>query len=95
MKYLSPEEIEEILLQDFNLTTVEIDRYQELFSDNYASPKISGTIWFINNKPHIFKDKAHKRNTILKKLRELHDPLLNVNSAKSLIQNILKNNPYK
>lgn len=94
MKYLSPKEIEEILLQDFNLTTTEIDRYQDLFSDDYASPKIYGTIKFINNKPHIFKDKEHKRNTILKKLRELNDPLLNVNSARSIIQNIRNKNKF-
>ena len=95
MKYLSPKEIEKILLHDFNLTAIEIDRYQKVFSDDYANPKISGTISFINSKPHIFKDATHRRNTILKKLKELHDPLLNVNSAKSIIQNILKNNPYK
>ena len=94
MKYLSPEEIKKILHQDFNLTAAEIDRYQELFTDDYASPKIYGTIKFINNKPHIFKDIEHKRNTILKKLRELHDPLLNVNSARSVIQNIRNKNKF-
>ena len=95
MKNLSPKEIEEILLHDFNLTPIEIDRYQLLFDDDYARPKIIGTIRFINNKSQIFKDKEHRRNTILKKLRELHDPLLNVNSAKTIIHNIFKNNKFK
>lgn len=86
MKHLSSNEIEEILSQDFNLSPSEIDRYKPLFSDDYAMPRISRTIRFINSKSHMFKDRSHKRNTILKKLRELHDPLLNVYSINTLIQ---------
>ena len=95
MRNLTRKEIEEILLQDFDLTPIEIDRYQTLFDDDYSKPRIVGSIKFINNKPQIFKDKEHRRNTILKKLKELHDPLLNVNSTKSIIQNIYKNNVFK
>ncbi len=86
MKFISSTNIEKILKEDFYLTPSEIDRYKPLFDDDYAMPRIIGTINSVNSKSQIFKEKSHRRNTILKKLRELHDPLLNVYSINTLIK---------
>ncbi|MDO6737388.1 hypothetical protein [Wenyingzhuangia sp. 2_MG-2023] len=63
--------LKEILAKEFGFTSTDLDRYHETIHDLTKTEILKDSVLYVKSNPQIFKTKEHKRNTLLKKCREL------------------------
>lgn len=64
-------DLKEILVKEFGFTSIDLDRYDETIHDLSKTEILKDSVLYVKSKPNYFKTKEHKRNTLLKKCREL------------------------
>ncbi|NIJ44436.1 hypothetical protein FHR24_000875 [Wenyingzhuangia heitensis] len=86
--------LKEILTTQFGFTSVDIDRYQTILNDQSKIETLKNSVLYVLSKPQFFKTQEHKRNTLLKKCRELayEVNMHNTTSISDFIQKNLRNN---
>ncbi|NJB82815.1 hypothetical protein [Wenyingzhuangia aestuarii] len=63
--------LQEVLTTQFGFTSIDIDRYQTLLNDQSKIETLKSSVSYVLSKPQFFKTQEHKRNTLLKKCKEL------------------------
>ena len=63
--------LQEVLTTQFGFTSIDIDRYQTILNDQSKIETLKSSVCYVLSKSQFFKTPEHKRNTLLKKCREL------------------------